>query len=110
MHWGIKYLRRDIQELRQELRQEIRDLRQELRASLSRVRKGPGPGTGSAGVQEEIERRQELHRSIAGLREEIQVFRLELLRTIDSRFYWTLGVIVTLFWVQSGLMVALIKL
>ena len=34
MHWGIAYLRQDIQDLRQDMRQDIQDLRQDMRHQI----------------------------------------------------------------------------
>ena len=38
IHWGVSYLRQDIQDLRQDLRQDIQEVRQDLRQDVQEVR------------------------------------------------------------------------
>ncbi len=111
LHWGV-VLRSDIQDLRQEtradiqnLRQDTRDLRQETAQEFAAVRQEMAQGFASV--------RQEMD----GMRQSNEAFRAEVndrfdraQARADTRFYWTIGIIVTLFGVQNGIMVALFRI
>ena len=73
-------LRADMQDLRQELRQDMRDLRQEVQQDLR------------------------------DFRQDLTNHKSEVRTLVDNRFYWTIGIMLTLFTMQSGLMVGLLKL
>ena len=75
MHWGINYLREDIQDMRLDMR----EIRVEMQGRLG-----------------------EMHSETNGRFAEMQ-------KRIDSRFFWTLGFVVTLSAMQMALMTALIK-
>ncbi len=86
MHWGV-VLRSDIQDLRQETRFDIQNLRQDTR-----------------------DLRAEMNERFAAIRQSADGSRAEMQSQADTRFYWTIGIIVTLFGLQNGIMVALLKL
>jgi len=83
MHWGINYLREDIQDQRAEMRSGVRQVRNELRDHQAE----------SAAV------RQEMQRGLARLDSKI-----------DSRFHLLLGATITLNGMLAALMTALIRL
>jgi hypothetical protein len=70
MHWGINYLREDIQDIRAEARESRADAKADH----------------------------------AALRVEIGSLREALLRRLDSRFYLTMGMMVTMIGVLAALM------
>lgn len=71
LHWGIAYLREDIQDVRQEMRQDIQDVRQEMRQEFQNVR------------QEFQNVRQEVQGVCQEVQQEIRTVNIR----IDSRFY-----------------------
>ncbi len=97
MHWGV-LLRSDIQDLRQETRAEFQNLRQETKAEFQSLR------------QDSRDLRSEMNEGFASIRQSADGFRTEMHSLADSRFYWTIGIIVTLVGLQNGIMVALLKL
>ncbi len=119
MHWGI-VLRSDIQDLRQETRADIQGLRQEVRAEIQDLRQEVGADIQDLRqeVRAEIQDlRKETRADIQDLREDTRDLRSEMgegfaaiRQSSDHRFYWTIGVIVTLFGLQNGIMVAVLKL
>ena len=99
MHWGI-YLREDIKDLRQDLR----ELRREVRQEIAELRGEFGQLRGEFG---------QLRGEFLQLRGEFGELRGEfgeLRKTMDTRFYWTIGIMVTLFGTQTAVITALIKL
>mgnify|MGYP006428737089 FL=1 len=81
MHWAL-YLRTDIQDLRQDmrdLRQEARDFRVEVNSEFGTVR--------------------------SEFRSELAQMRVHT----DNRFHWLVGIMLTLFGIQNGVMIALLK-
>jgi len=44
------------------------------------------------------------------IRQELTDRKSEVRTLVDNRFYWTIGIILTLFTIHSGLMVGLLKL
>lgn len=87
MHWGINYLREDIQDLRAE----NRESRADTKAEFGAVRK-------------------EMQEGFAALRAEMQEGFARLESKYDARFHLLLGVTVTLNGMLAALMTALIKL
>ena len=83
MIWASHYVRDAIQELRQDLRA----LREELRSEIASVRT-----------------------EIAQLRTEMYAQLEAQRREANTRFYWLIGIMVTLAGMQSALMVALFKM
>jgi len=83
MHWGITYLRENVQDLRTE----FREFRADTKAEFGTVRK-------------------EMQEGDAALRGDFA--RLE--GKLDARFNWLLGVMITLNGMLAALMTALIKL
>ena len=93
LHWGISYLREDIQDLRQEMRdntqevrQEIQGVRQEMRDNTQEVRQE---------IREEV---RLLHSRMDALNTSLST-RIDdryelLLKRIDSRFAWTLTTVI----------------
>ena len=75
LHWGIAYLREDIQDVRQEMRQDIQDVRQEMRQEFQNVR------------QEFQNVRQEVRQEVQGVCQEVQQEIRTVNIRIDSRFY-----------------------
>ena len=83
LHWGISYLREDIQDLRQEMRGNTQEMREEVRLLYSRM------DALNTSLGTRIDDRYEL-----------------LLKRIDSRFAWTLTTVIAV----AGVIVAAIKL
>ena len=86
LHWGIAYLREDIQDIRQETRQEFQNVRgefQNVRGEFQNVR-------------------QEIH----DLRQDMQLEFQQSRKSIDSRFFMLLGSMVTM----TGIVLAAVKL
>lgn|GEM_PF-2389438 len=101
MHWGL-LLRGDMQDLRQGLRQDMRDLRQEVQQDMRDFRQE---------VQQDLRvARQEVQQDLRGFHQDLTNHKSEVRSLVDNRFYWTIGIILTLFTMQSGLMVGLLKL
>ena len=97
LHWGISYLREDIQDIRQETRQEFQEVRQELQDVRQEMRQG----------FQEV--RQEMREEFQNVRGEIGHVRVELQgvrQTVESRFYLLLGTTVTM----TGVILAAVKL
>ncbi|MBT5058471.1 MAG: hypothetical protein HOM68_18160 [Gemmatimonadetes bacterium] len=69
------------------LRADIQDLRQDIR-----------------------DFRQEVQHDMRDIRQDLIDHRSEFRTLVDNRFYWTIGIMLTLFTMQSGLMVGLLKL
>ena len=83
MHWGVAYLRQDIQDLRQDLRQDIQDLRQDMRQDIQDLR-------------------QDMRHQVGILHGRVD----ETNRRIDSRF----ALLVTAMIAMTGVLLAAIKL
>ena len=86
LHWGISYLREDIQDLRQEFRGEIQEVRGEIQGL-----------------------RQEVKQDVGELRHEVR--RLdgrvdEVIKLLDNRFLWLMSTMVAL----AGAIIAVIRL
>ena len=94
MHWGITYLREDIQDIRAE----SREFRAEVKAEFAEVRKEMREGESSL--------RAEMQAGDASVREEI----VELRKRVDARFYWTIGLMASMMGAHAALTAALIKL
>ena len=71
LHWGIAYLREDIQDVRQEMRQDIQDVRQEMRQEFQNVRR----------------EFQNVRQEVQGVCQEVQQEIRTVNIRIDSRFY-----------------------
>ena len=101
LHWGISYLREDIQDLRQDLRENIQGVRQEIQEVRQDLRET------IQGVHQEIQEvRQEVRQEIRILHDRIDDRYELLLKRIDSRFAWTLTTVIAV----AGVIVAAIKL
>jgi hypothetical protein len=90
MHWGINYLREDIQDIRAEARESRADAKADhaaLRVEIGSVREAMEAGDSALCVE------------IGSLRE-------ALLQRLDSRFYLTMGMMATM----TGVLAALMKL
>ena len=98
MHWGINYLREDIQDLRQEGRQDVKDLREEVRQGFRELR------------AEARDRRVEAKAELAEMQKAQAAQYAEMRRAMDLRFYWSAGISIGLSGMLAGLMTALIKL
>lgn len=81
-HWGVAYLREDLQDLRQQMRDDVKDLRQQIAETNKRI-------------DETNKRIDETNKRID-----------ETNRLIDSRFAWLITTMVAL----SGILIAVIKL
>ena len=68
-HWGVAYLREDLQDLRQQIRDDVKDLRQQIRDDV-----------------------KDLRQQIAETNKRID----ETNRLIDSRFAWLITTVVAL--------------
>ena len=97
MHWGLSYLREDIQDVRQELRGQI----QELRGQIHELRQDLG-GQIQGQIQEV---RQDLGGQIQGLRQESRQDTVNLQAQINSRFAWAIMTMIGL----AGVIVAVVK-
>lgn len=94
MHWGIGYLREDIQDLRAE----AREYRAEVKSEFANVR------------TEFTEVRKEMREGDQALRTEVVELRQSLEKRIDTRFYWIIGLMATMLGAHTALTAALIKL
>lgn len=83
LHWGISYLREDIQDLRQEMRESVQGVRHEIQ-----------------------EVRQEMRSEIRAVHTRIDETGRYLSDRLDSRFMWLLATMVAL----TGVIVAVIKI
>ena len=99
MHWGINYLREDIQDIRAEARESRADAKADhaaLRVEIGSLRETVE--TGDAALREAMEA------SDSALRAEIGSLREALLQRLDSRFYLTMGMMATMIGVLAALM------
>ena len=118
MHWAlhlsedVRDLRMEVRDLREQNRQDLRELRAEVRGDSEGMR---------TELREEIQAlRTELREHRTQVDERFiqidvrfaQVDRRldEMRRTMDTRFYWTIGIMVTLFGAQTALIAALAQL
>ena len=85
-HWGVAYLREDLQDLRQQMREDSKDLRLQIAETNRRI-------------DETNERIDETNRRIDEVSQSLG-------RRIDSRFAWAITTMVAL----TGILAALIKL
>jgi hypothetical protein len=104
-HWGIAYLRedmqdmkRDMRELRQEMRQEISGLRQEMHQGIGDLRQEMRQEIGGL--------RQEMRQEIGSLHGRIDGVNTSLSQRIDSRFAWVITTMVAL----AAIIIAAIKI
>ncbi|MFH1571844.1 MAG: hypothetical protein ABIL09_27895 [Gemmatimonadota bacterium] len=105
MHWGITYLREDIQDLRAE----AREGRTEVKAEFAEL--GKEMRQSETGLREELRSGDaSLRAEIAGWRADMAAMQESLLKRIDARFYWAVGLMATMMGVQTALTAALIKL
>ena len=112
MHWGINYLREDIQDIRAEARESRADTKAD-HASLRQAMEA-----GELALRSEIgSLRQAMEAGDSALRTEMQTgfARMDdkyqvLLKHIDSRFYWAVGLMATMMGMQAALTTALMKL
>ncbi len=85
-HWGVAYLREDLQDLCQQMREDSKDLRQQMAETNRRI--------------DETNRRiDETNNRIDGINESLG-------QRIDSRFAWSITTMVAL----AGILIAVIKL
>jgi hypothetical protein len=82
-HWGIAYLREDIQDLRQDMHHQNQDLRQEIRAVHGRI--------------------DEMSRFLNGRIDETN-------RRMDTHFRWLMATIITMTTAMAGGIIAAVKL
>ena len=97
IHWGIAYLRQDVQDLRQDLRQQgedIQELRQDFRQDMQQLRQ---------------EFRQDLHQLAERLDKVDQRFE-KVYQRQDSHFRWLMGTMITLLVSFGSAIIAAIKL
>ena len=85
-HWGVAYLREDLQDLRQQMREDLQDLRQQMREDVKDLRQQ---------IDETNKRIDETNERIDRTHE-----------LIGSRFTWLITTMVAL----AGILAALIKL
>ncbi len=100
MHWGINYLREDLQDIRLD----IREIRVEMQARFTEVQGQFGDVQGRFG---DVQSRFGDVQSQFG---EMQRQFGEMQKQADSHFFWTLGFMATLFAINAAYMTALIKL
>lgn len=81
-HWGVAYLREDLQDLRQQIREDVKDLRQQNAETNKRI-------------DETNKRIDETNKRID-----------ETNKLIESRFAWLITTMVAL----TGILIAVIKL
>ena len=109
LHWGISYLREDIQDLRQDMRHEYTKIYTRLDQADNRLN------------QVNISLTERIERINANLTERIELFntslteRIDLVNTslterIDSRFNWAIGIMVALTSASTSAIIAAIKL
>lgn len=112
LHWGIVYLREDIQDLRTEMRglyTRIDDLRNEMIAQLGNQRSELTIKIDNQCSEFSAQfgsQRTELTAQIDSLRGELTTQFSNLRGEMVSRFYWTIATMVTL----AGVMAAVVKL
>jgi uncharacterized coiled-coil DUF342 family protein len=71
LHWGISYLREDIQDLRQDMHQAVQGVRQELREDIQDLRQDMHQAV--QGVRQELrESAQGIHQMVQGVRQELR--------------------------------------
>ncbi|MCE2438846.1 MAG: peptidoglycan bridge formation glycyltransferase FemA/FemB family protein [Candidatus Latescibacteria bacterium] len=88
-HWGVAYLREDLQDLRQQLREDVKDLRQQIAETHKRI-------------DETNKRIDETNKRIDETNKRID----ETNKLIESRFAWLITTMVAL----TGILIAVIKL
>ena len=86
MHWGINYLREDIQDIRQDMR----DFRMEMQSRFGEVQSQFGE------IQSQFR--------------DVQAQIGDIQKRMDSRFLWSLGFMATMAAMQMAFVAALIKL
>ena len=98
LHWGISYLREDIQDLRQDMRHEYTKIYTRLDQADNRLN------------QVNISLTERIERINANLTERIELFNTSLTERIDSRFNWAIGIMVALTSASTSAIIAAIKL
>ena len=83
IHWGVAYLREDIQDVRQDMRQQTQDIRQDMHQQIEGLR-------------------QDMHQQIGLIHSRID----ETNKRIDSQFKW----LITTMLAMTGILIAVIKL
>ena len=96
-HWGVAYLREDLQDLRQQVRDDIKDLRQQIAETNKRI--DEVHRLLSQQIAETNKRIDEVHRLLS---QQIA----ETNKRIESRFTWLITTMVAL----TGILIAVIKL
>jgi hypothetical protein len=110
MHWGINYLREDIQDIRAEARESRADAKADhaaLRVEIGSLREAMEAG--DSALREAMEAgdaalREAITAGDSALRAEISSLRETLLQRLDSRFYLTMGMMATMIGVLAALM------
>ena len=95
-HWGVAYLREDLQDLRLQMREDVKDLRQQIAETNRRI-------------DETNKRIDETNKRIDEMNKRIDETNERIDRTnelIGSRFTWLITTMVAL----AGILAALIKL
>ena len=100
-HWGVAYLREDLQDLRQQMREDSKDLRLQIAETNRRIDE-----TNHSLGQRIDETNQSLGLRIDETNRRIDEVGQSLGRRIDSRFAWAITTMVAL----TGILAALIKL
>lgn len=107
MHWAIhisediKDLRLEVRDHREQHRHDLRELRTEIRGDIQGLRTELGE------LRAQVDTRfAQVDARFAQVDRRLD----ELRRTMDTRFYWTIGIMVTLFGAQTALIAALAQL
>ncbi len=107
MHWAIhisediKDLRLEVRDHREQHRHDLRELRTEVRGDIQGLRTELGE------LRAQVDARfAQVDARFAQVDRRLD----ELRRTMDTRFYWTIGIMVTLFGAQTALIAALAQL
>ena len=114
MHWAIhisediKDLRLEVRDHREQHRHDLRELRTEVRGDIQGLRTELGELRAQVDARfVQVDARfAQVDARFAQVDRRLD----ELRRTMDTRFYWTIGIMVTLFGAQTALIAALAQL
>ncbi len=99
-HWGVAYLREDLQELRLQIREDGKDLRLQIAETNQRIDQTNNR------IDETNNRIDEINQSLGQRIDQTNNRIDEVNKLIDSRFAWLITTMVAL----TGILIAVIKL
>ena len=101
LHWGVSYLREDIQDLRNQMREDIQETRHQMREDIQNLRNQMREDT--------QETRHQMREDIQETRHQIGVAHQRIDETnkrMDIHFRWLMTTLIAI----TGVLVAVIKL